>query len=96
MYEQLGLAFRNHEVIQACLGAEDWLGHCPPLPILSSVEAFVMSPKVNTDVDLWSTIAGCAVARSLPALKQLEIRGDDRDRRWGGVKRECREGQYMC
>jgi hypothetical protein len=94
MYEHLGPAFRNHDVVDACLRAEDWLGQCPPLPVLPSVEEFVMRPKVNTDVDLWTAIAGCAVARSLPALKQLEIRGDDRDRRWEGVKRECREGQY--
>jgi hypothetical protein len=96
MYEHLGPAFRNHDIIDACLRAEDWLGQCPPLPVLPSVEAFVMRPKVNTDVDLWTAIAGCAVAHSLPALKQLEIRGDDRDRRWEGVKRECREGQYRC
>jgi hypothetical protein len=96
MYEHLGPAFRNHDIIDACLRAEDWLRQCPPLPVLPSVEAFVMRPKVNTDVDLWTAIAGCAVARSLPALKQLEIRGDDRDRRWEGVKRECREGQYRC
>jgi hypothetical protein len=96
MYEHLGAAFRNRDITDACLRAEDWLGRFPPLPVLPSVEAFVMRPKVNTDVDLWTAIAGCAVARSLPALKQLEIRGDDRDRRWEGVKRECREGQYRC
>jgi hypothetical protein len=96
MYEHLSPAFRNCDITDACLRAEDWLGQCPPLPVLPSVEAFVMRPKVNTDVDLWTAIAGCAVARSLPALKQLKIRGDDRDRRWEGVKRECREGQYRC
>jgi hypothetical protein len=92
MYEHLGPAFRNPDIVDACLHAEGWLGQCPPLPVLPTVEAFIMRPRVNTDVDLWTAIAGCAVARSLPALKQLEIQGDDRDRRWEGVKRECREG----
>jgi hypothetical protein len=92
MYEHLGLAFRNDEFVHGCLCADDWLGHCPPLPVLSSVKSLVMRQKVNTTVNLWSAIAGCAVARSLPALKRLEIGGDDCDRRWEAMRKECREG----
>lgn len=59
-------------------------------------EAFVMKPKFKTDVDLWTAIAGCDIARTLPALKELKVIGDDRDRRWVDVKRECQEGKQEC
>lgn len=55
-----------------------------------------MKPKFKTDVDLWTAIAGCDIARTLPALKELKVIGDDRDRRWVDVKRECQEGKQEC
>jgi hypothetical protein len=95
-YEHLGLKFWSHDGFQTFLCAKDWLGQCPTLPVLLSVEVFIKEPKFNTDVDLWTAIAGCAIARTLPALKELKVMGDDRDRRWVGVKRECREGTEKC
>lgn len=94
MYEHLGLAFQHQDVVDACLHAQDWLGNCPPLPTLPSVESFKMEPNSNTDVDLWTAVAGCAIAHSLPALKELDIRGYDVERQWEGVRRICREGKY--
>jgi hypothetical protein len=44
MYEHLGPAFRNHDVVDACLRAEDWLGQCPPLPVLYAVPLPRTSP----------------------------------------------------
>ncbi|KAJ4991186.1 hypothetical protein SVAN01_03314 [Stagonosporopsis vannaccii] len=91
MYEHLGYVFRDPNVVNVSLCAEDWFGHFPILPALPSVNTFTMIPKVNTDVDLWSVIAGCVVARSLPALRGINIQGDDRERRWPDVRKKCRE-----
>lgn len=93
VYEHLGLAFQHQDVVDACLHAEDWMVGFPPLPMLPSVEAFKLELKGNTDVDLWTAVAGCAIACSLPALKELEIRGCDIERQWVGVRRKCREGE---
>lgn len=93
MYEHLGFAFQHQDVVDAYLHAEDLLGGFPPLPMLPSVEAFKLELKANTDVDLWTAVAGCAIACSLPALKELDIRGCDIERQWVGVRRTCREGE---
>ncbi|KAJ4366083.1 hypothetical protein N0V95_000310 [Ascochyta clinopodiicola] len=68
MYEHLGLAFQHQDVVDTYLHAEDWLVGCPSLPMLPSVEAFKLDLKGNTDVDLWTAVAGLGTAARKAAL----------------------------